>query len=74
MKNSEFYSVRYTNAKGHQTFTVVSSLNDIELLIKGEAAKSIIESKVGNSMPLIWHNVLAKHNKELAALSPEKGC
>jgi hypothetical protein len=63
---SRKYTIRFTES-GASSITAVSNYSDLMDLVKGSAAKAIIETKMSEGMPLTMHNAIADHNAKVRA-------
>lgn len=58
------YTIRFTNSFGMTTITAISNLIELQNYMQGEAANSIIESRMIFDNPDWFHKAIAVHNKK----------
>lgn len=58
------YKIRFTNNNKITTIAIANK-SALEKIIKGDAKNSIIECKIGDNMPILLHNIIAKHNLKI---------
>ena len=64
------FTLKYT-IKEQSALTFIGSLQELESFLNSVGKNATVETKISDDMPVLWHNKIADHNKNLETTNSE---